>query len=63
MIEAAAFHGHADDASGLARHEVDGGGIGEFGGDDEIALIFARFIVGHQDEFACAEIVQGFFYG
>ena len=46
----------ANEAAGVARHEVDGFGRNFFGGDDEIAFVFAVFIVDENDEFAFAKV-------
>ena len=48
--------GCAKHAAPATQHEIDGLGGGEFGGHDEVALVFAVFIVNHDDEFAGFEI-------
>ena len=48
--------GSAKHAAPAAQHEVHGLGGGEFGGHNKVALVFAVFIVNHDDEFAGFEI-------
>ncbi len=67
MVEAefaAARYGErgAELASGIGHHEVDMLGGDELGSHDEVAFVFAVFIVDNDYEFALAEVFNGFFY-
>ena len=56
-------HRHAQPAAGLADHEVDRLGRDVLGGDDEVALVLAVFVVHEDDHAAGAKFVQGFVDG
>ena len=53
LIHPRARHGKADQATRIARHEIDRIRCRKLRGDDQIALILAVFII-HQDEHAPA---------
>ena len=55
-------HGRADEALGLTCHEIDVFLGGKFRRTDHIALIFPVRIVGHQDDFSGAEVLQRLLY-
>ena len=42
----------------LAHHEIDGGGSDFLGGDDEIAFVFAVFVIDQDDHAAGFELVE-----
>lgn len=52
------FEGDAEDAAGEAHHEVDGFGGDVLGGADEVAFVFAAFVVDEDDHPAVAERVE-----
>ncbi len=51
-------HGQADQAASVLGHEVDGFGSDFFGGECEIAFIFAVFVVNHDDHPARADLLD-----
>ena len=42
-------HRHAEHAAGVAHHEIDGLRRRLFGGDDQVALILAIFVIDQDD--------------
>ena len=50
-LDLAFFEGEADESAAVFCHEVDGGSIAEFGGDDEVALVLAVFVIDKDDHF------------
>lgn len=67
-IEAEAFKlgldgGGADQATGMADHGIDGFRGGAGGGHDHIALVFAVFVIGDDDQLALGDGVDGPFNG
>jgi len=51
--------GEADESSAVAGHEIDGFGGDEFGGQGEVALVFAVFVIDNYDHAAGAELNEG----
>lgn len=49
-------HGDAERAAAVSEHEVYGFGCGEFGCADEIAFVFAVFVVAEDDQLTLAEV-------
>ena len=49
----------ADEAAAVAGHEVDGLGSDEFGGEGEVAFVFAVFVVDDDDHASGAELFEG----
>jgi len=63
-IDAEAFqmrlgHGRADEAARVADHHVDEFRRGLFGGEREVAFVFAALVVGDDDEFAIGDVLDG----
>ena len=56
-------HRHADEPLSHARHEVHVLRRRELRGADEIALVLAIGVVGHQDDLSRAQVPQGLFNG
>jgi hypothetical protein len=59
---AAALFGEreADQAAGVLGHEVDGFGRDVLGGDDDVAFVFAVFLVNQHDHFAGLDVGDDF---
>lgn len=53
-------HGHADESAAVGGHEVDDLGGDVSGGGDEVAFVFAVFVVHDDDEFAFLDVGDGF---
>ena len=53
----------AQHAAAVAEHVVDFFGSDEFGGGDEVAFVFAVFIIDHNHELPLTEVFEGLFYG
>ena len=47
---------------GVLQHEVHLFGGYQLGGNDEIAFVFAVFVINHNDKIAGLEVFYGFFY-
>ena len=60
LVAAVFGKGQADQASGMPGHEVDYLGRNLLGSADQIALIFAIFVVNDDDHLAVADIGNGF---
>ena len=54
-IQALTLHGQADQASSFSGHEIDLLRRCELGRTDQVAFVFAIFIVHHHDRFAIAD--------
>ena len=52
-------HGQADDAAGVAHHEVDSVRCRLLGGDHEVALVLAVFVIDEDDHAAVAQLGDG----
>ena len=50
--------GEADQAAPVQGHEVDHLGRGQLGRADEVALVLAVLVVGHDDDLAVAQVVD-----
>jgi hypothetical protein len=48
--------GHAEQATAFADHEGDDLGGDQFGGAEQVSLVFTIFIVGNDDHFTSADI-------
>ena len=59
VVGALLGEGEADEAAAVARHEVDGFGGDELGGQGEVALVLAVLVVDHDDHAAGTNLVQG----
>ena len=53
----------ADEAAPVGGHEVDHLGRDEFGRADEVTLVLAVLVVGHDDDLAVAQVVDGLLDG
>ena len=51
----------AEHAAAFVEHEIDDFGRDLFGGDDEVAFVFAVFVVHDDHDLAVAEIFDGLF--
>jgi hypothetical protein len=51
-------HGQADQAAAVLGHEVDGLGRDAFGGDAQVALVLAIFVVDQDDHLASAHLLE-----
>ena len=60
LVVARLGDGEADEAAPVFRHEVDGFGGDVFGGDDQVAFVFAVFVIHEDDHFADADVVDDF---
>ena len=60
LVVALLGDGEADEAASVFRHEVDGFGGDVFGGDDQVAFVFAVFVIHEDDHFAGADVVDDF---
>ena len=60
LVAALFRKGQTDQASGMPGHEVDYLGCDLLGGADQIAFIFAIFVVNDDDHLAVADIGNGF---
>ena len=58
-VDLVAGERQADQATAIAGHEVDRFGRGEFGGDDQVAFIFAILVINQDHHAAFAQLVQG----
>ena len=58
LVAALAGQGQADQSPPVQGHEVDHLGRGELRGTDEIALVLAILVVGHDDDLAVPQIVD-----
>ena len=56
-------HGHANEATGVARHEVHGLGGDMLRRHNEIAFVFPIFVVQEHDHLACAQVFDELFNG
>ena len=56
-------HGHANEAFGVGRHEVDVLGRGKLARTDEVAFVFTIGIVGDEDDLAGAKVFKRLFNG
>ncbi len=56
-----AGHRHADEATGITRHEVDVLGLDALGGHDQIAFVLAIFVIHEDDHLALADVFNQFF--
>jgi hypothetical protein len=59
LVEPLALHRQADQAAGLGGHEIDLLRRGELRRTDQITLVFAVFVVDHDDRLAIANCSQG----
>src|SRR6185437_6881128 len=53
----------ADEAAAVQRHEVDEVGRHHLGRADEVALVLAILVIGHDDDLAVAQVVDGLLDG
>ncbi len=63
QLAAFAGHGHADQAAGEARHEIDVLGGDALGGDNDVALVLAVLVIHEDDHLAGADVFDQFFSG
>ena len=63
LVAALAGERQADQAAAVQRHEVDHLGRGQLGRADEVALVLAVLVVGHDDDLAVAQVVDGLLDG
>ena len=63
QLAAFAGHGHADQAAGEARHEIDVLGGHALGGDNDVALVLAVLVIHEDDHLAGADVFDQFFSG
>src|SRR6185437_9104857 len=59
MVRALFSEGEADEAAAVAGHEIDGLGGDVFGGEGEVAFVFAVFVVDDDQHAAGANFVEG----
>ena len=55
--------GQADEASAVERHEVDHLGRDQLGRADKIALVLTVLVIGHDDDFPVAQVLDRLFDG
>ncbi|MNQ88269.1 hypothetical protein D3C85_1035260 [compost metagenome] len=53
--------GQADQPPCFTGHEADGLGVAAFGGDQQVAFVFAVFVVHQQDHLALAVVLENVF--